>query len=169
LTLLQSEDSHAGRARWSYLLLADEVRRASAAPKDDLRALFARICFNAAISNLDDHPRNHALLAKNRGWRLSPAYDLMPAPVVARDRRDLAMACGLDGRYANRANLLGSAGRFLLGNGEAAAIFEQITATVRGAWHATMRRSGVSVQDCDAIASAFLYDGLFFDAADRNG
>ncbi|HEX7072469.1 MAG TPA: HipA domain-containing protein [Hyphomicrobiaceae bacterium] len=168
LTLLQSEDSQADRGRWSYLLLADEVRRASAQPEADLRELFARMCFNAAISNLDDHPRNHALLAKGRAWRLSPAYDLTPNPVVALDRRDLAMDCGPAGRYANKANLIGAAGRFLLGQDEAAAIFARVTETVRGQWHATMRRAGVNDRDCDAIASAFLYDGLFFEAAGQN-
>ena len=64
------------------------------------------MCFNAAVSNLDDHPRNHAVLAKARQWRLSPAYDLTPSPVVARERRDLAMAYGRFGRYANKTNLL---------------------------------------------------------------
>lgn len=168
LTLLQSEDSQADRGRWSYLLLADEVRRASVQPEADLRELFARMCFNAAISNIDDHPRNHALLAKGREWRLSPAYDLTPSPVVALDRRDLAMDCGPAGRYANKANLIGAAGRFLLGKDEAAAIFARVTETVRGEWHATMRRAGVSDRDCDAIASAFLYDGLFFETAEPN-
>lgn len=43
LTLLQSEDSPSDRGRWSYLLLADEVRRVSARPQDDLRELFARM------------------------------------------------------------------------------------------------------------------------------
>lgn len=163
LTLLQSEDSQADRSRWSYLLLADEVRRASVRPEYDLRELFARMCFNAAISNLDDHPRNHALLAKGRDWRLSPAYDLTPSPVVALDRRDLAMECGLAGRFANKANLIGAAGRFLLDTNEAEAIFTHIIDTVGDAWHATMRRAGVSNRDCDAIARAFLYDGLFFE------
>ncbi len=23
----------------------------------------------------DDHPRNHALLRRHKGWRVSPAYD----------------------------------------------------------------------------------------------
>ncbi|MDA0704527.1 MAG: HipA domain-containing protein [Proteobacteria bacterium] len=168
LTLLQSEDSPADQARWSYLLLADEVRRASARPEEDLRDLFARMCLNAAISNLDDHPRNHALLAKGQEWRLSPAYDLTPSPVVALERRDLAMECGPAGRLANKSNLVGAAGRFLLGKDEAAAIFARITETVRDEWHATMRRAGVSEQDCDAITSAFLYDGLFFGAAGQD-
>ena len=115
LTLLRSGDGLGDRGDWSYLLLADEVRRVSARPEDDLRELFGRMCSNAAVSNLDDYPRNHAVLAKGRAWRLSPAYDLTPSPVVALERRDLAMACGRFGRYANKTNLLGGHGRFLLG------------------------------------------------------
>ncbi len=95
LTLLRAGDSPGERQNWSYLLLADELRRVSADPESDLRELFARICFNAATSNLDDHPRNHAVIAKERDWRLSRAYDLSPTPVIAKDRRDLAMICGL--------------------------------------------------------------------------
>ncbi len=163
LTLLQSDDSQTGRGRWSYLLLADELRRSSARPEDDLHELFARMCFNAAISNLDDHPRNHALVAKDERWRLSPAYDLTPMPVVALDRRDLAMECGPTGRPANKSNLLGAAGRFLLSTEDAEAIFTRITDTVRASWYAKMRQAGASDQDCDAIRSAFVYDGLFFE------
>lgn len=163
LTLLQSEDAPTGRAAWSYLLLADEIRRASARPQEDLKELFARICFNAASSNLDDHPRNHAILARARDWRLSPAYDLTPMPVVAIDRRDLAMACGPKGRMANRANLLAGAGRFLLDRDDAEAIFDRIVETVRTQWQPIMRRAGVSQRDCEAIRNAFLYEGLFFE------
>ena len=47
-------------------LLADEIRRSSAKPEADLRELFGRKCFNAAVSNLDAHPRNHAVIAKKR-------------------------------------------------------------------------------------------------------
>ena len=164
LTLLRADDSPTDRRRWSYLSLADEVRRASASPREDLRELFGRMCFNAAVSNLDDHPRNHALLARGRSWRLSPAYDLEPMPVVAIERRDLAMVCGPDGRRANRANLLAAAGRFLLGRDEAKAIFNRITETIRGSWRESMRRAGVSGRDSERVRDAFLYDGLFLDA-----
>ena len=92
LTLLQTDDSPRQPGQdWSYILLADEIRRASMNPETDLRELFARMCFNAAVSNLDDHPRNHAILAKGRNWRLSPAFDLTPTPTIAVERRDLAM------------------------------------------------------------------------------
>ena len=63
LTLLRADDSVTARGQWAYPLLADEIRRASAAPCSDLRELFTRMCFNAAVSNLDDHPRNHAMIA----------------------------------------------------------------------------------------------------------
>ena len=164
LTLLQAGDSPVDRAKWSYLLLADEVRRASGKPRTDLRELFGRMCFNAAVSNLDDHPRNHAIIAKDRTWRLSPAFDLTPSPVIAQDHRDLAMTCGRFGRYANRANLLSGCGRFLLRNEEAVAIFERIVETVRAEWNPTMRRVGVSETDRGTIRNAFVYPGLFHDA-----
>ena len=164
LTLLRADDSPTGRGRWSYLALADEVRRTSASPREDLRELFGRMCFNAAVSNLDDHPRNHAMLGQGRRWRLSPAYDLEPMPVVAVERRDLAMVCGPLGRWANRSNLLGAAGRFLLERDQAGDIFHRVTDTIRASWHEIMRRAGVSGRDCERIRSAFLYDGLFLDA-----
>ena len=126
------------------------------------------MCFNAAVSNLDDHPRNHALLAKERRWRISPAYDLTPLPVVALDRRDLAMECGPFGRWANKANLIGAAGRFLLDRDEAEATFTRVTDTIGASWRATMRRAGVSERDCEAVRSAFLYEGLFFETSTRS-
>ena len=162
-TLLQSGDDVGERRDWSYLLLADEVRRASVRPAEDLRELFGRMCFNAVVSNLDDHPRNYAILARGRQWQLSPAFDLVPSPVNSRERRDLAMVCGRFGRYANRTNLLGGHGRFLLDEAEAEMLFERILGTVREGWQAEMRRAGVGDRDCRAIASAFVCVGLFLD------
>jgi serine/threonine-protein kinase HipA len=163
LTLLRSTDNPLERAGWSYLQLADEIRRVSAKPRDDLRELFARMCFNAAISNTDDHPRNHAVLAKDQDWRLSPAYDLTPTPMVGRERRDLALVCGEQGRYANYGHLLGAHGRFLLDQAEATATIDKIVEVVRSEWEPEMHRAGVSEQDCERIAGAFLYEGFFLD------
>lgn len=168
LTVLRADDSGTERRRWSYLLFADELRRIVGDPRADLRELFARLCFNAAISNLDDHPRNHAIVAKHRAWRLSPAYDLTPSPALSAERRDLAMACGHQGRLASHANLLSACGRFLLREVEAGAIFDRVVATVKSAWRSTLRRGGVSEADCELLASAFVYPGLLNSvAADR--
>lgn len=45
----------------------------------ELRELWRRIAFNGVIGNRDDHPRNHGLLCEGGTWRLSPAFDLVPA------------------------------------------------------------------------------------------
>ncbi|HWS61294.1 MAG TPA: HipA domain-containing protein [Steroidobacteraceae bacterium] len=66
----------------------------------DVPELFRRMIFNALISNRDDHPLNHAVIATDQDWKLSPAYDLTPSIVVSLERRDLAMVCGDRGHYA---------------------------------------------------------------------
>lgn len=163
LTLLRDSDQPAERSNWSYLLLADEVRRVSTKPESDLQELFLRMCFNAAISNTDDHPRNHAIVAKERGWRLSPAYDLTPTPQVSIEARNLAMACGNKGRHANKTNLLSEHGRFLLSREDANTLIENIINIVRSEWQPTMRRYGVTQADCERIENSFLYEGFFYE------
>lgn len=161
LTILRAEESAQQRDRWSYVLLAEEVRRIVAEPKKDTPELFRRMCFNAMISNLDDHPRNHAVIAKEEHWKLSPAYDLTPSPVIAQDRRDLAMEAGDLGRYVNVKNLLSQHARFLLDKEEAEKILNEIKGQV-GKWYDVVRACGVSQQDAETIRSAFLYPGLFY-------
>lgn len=162
LTLLQSDDSPTSRRDWSYILFADELRRVSRKPETDLRELFIRMCFNAAVSNIDDHPRNHAILARGRDWELSPAFDLTPTPMIAMERRDLAMTCGDRGRYANQKNLLSQHNRFLLNEDDAISILNEIVEAVRISWQSVMKESGVSNLDCKMIETAFLYKGFFY-------
>jgi serine/threonine-protein kinase HipA len=160
LTLLRAEDTYQSRDKWSYVLLAEELRRVCAEPAQNAGELFRRMCFNALISNVDDHPRNHAVIAKDSDWKLSPAYDLTPAVPVSTQRRDLAMACGDAGRYANADNLLSQSARFLLDMPQARAIVDAMEEQVRGAWFATARAAGVSARDCDVLAGAFAYAGF---------
>jgi serine/threonine-protein kinase HipA len=160
LTLLRTEDSYQDRDRWSYVTLAEELRRISAQPRIDAHQLFRRMAFNALISNLDDHPRNHAVIAIDQEWRLSPAYDLTPTIAVSLERRDLAMTCGDRGRYANAENLLSQSERFLLSRDDAARIIDQMEVGVKGRWYEVARREGVSEQDCQHISTAFAYEGF---------
>ncbi len=62
----------------SYLELAEWTSRYSCRAKADLEELWKRIVFNIAISNCDDHLRNHGFLLSQNGWTLAPAYDLNP-------------------------------------------------------------------------------------------
>jgi serine/threonine-protein kinase HipA len=159
LTALRADETPGAKGRWSYVLLAEELRRFVSEPRKDAAELFRRICFNALISNLDDHPRNHAFLAKDTHWKLSPAYDLTPSPVVSQERRDLAMECGDMGRYANARNILSQHARFLLNKEDAEGILNEVRTQVSN-WYDTARACGVSERDTETIRGAFLYPGF---------
>lgn len=63
----------------NYLELASAIRSYGVSPKKDLKELWKRIVFNMAVSNTDDHLRNHGFLLKSNGWLLSPGYDINPS------------------------------------------------------------------------------------------
>jgi serine/threonine-protein kinase HipA len=160
LTILRADEAPEIRARWSYVILVEELRRIVANAKTDSRELFRRVCFSALISNIDDHPRNHAVIAKEKEWKLSPAYDLTPSPAVAQERRDLAMDCGDQGRYANAKNIFSQHARFLLDQGEAQKMIDDMKQQVTATWYETVRASGVSAKDAETIRGAFVYPGF---------
>ena len=150
MTLLDGDENYLDRERWSYPLLADEPRRWSVKPDEDRRELFRRIVFNAAVTNDDDHPRNHAVCRTARGWRLTPAYDLVPSPLVSLERR-LAMTIGNYGRTASTYNLLSQPERFALTTESAR---QEIEKTVTTLWisRGHFRACGVSAKDIEYIA-----------------
>ena len=160
LTLLRAGDTYQDRERWSYVFLAEELRRNSSEPRADARELFLRMLFNALISNTDDHPRNHAVIAMDRNFRLAPAYDLTPFTPVSVERRDLAMSVGDAGRYAQADNILSQCARFLLAREEASAIVDATEAIVKARWYAVAREAGVTEGDCTRISGAFAYPGF---------
>lgn len=160
LTVLDAEDRVTERTNWSYMLFADELRRWSERGAADREELFRRVVFNALISNLDDHPRNHALIAPGREWHLAPAYDLVPQPSVSVERRDLALECGPWGRMARRDNLVAGASRFGLEPDRAGFIIDEMKKTVAEQWRTEVRRHGGTLGDCAVIESAFVYDGF---------
>lgn len=169
LTVLDAEDTATDRTHWSYVLLADELQRWSSRGKQDRAELFRRVVFNALISNTDDHPRNHALIAPSRDWQLAPAYDLTPDPLRSIERRDLAMVCGSFGRVARRDNLLSECERFGLQREDANAIIDEIRLVVASRWRAEVTGQGGTANDCDRIADAFAYEGFECTSAQTGG
>lgn len=160
LTILRADEAPEARQNWSYVILVEELRRIVEDPKKDARELFRRVCFNALISNIDDHPRNHAVIAKEKTWKLSPAYDLTPSVPVSVERRDLALDCGDMGRYANAKNILSQHARFLLDKAEAERIVNDMKVRIEARWYETLRASGVSEKDAETIRGAFVYPGF---------
>lgn len=78
MTLLGKTDGASGGDGTSYLDIAAFIRSNGASPKEDLKELWKRIVFNMAVSNTDDHLRNHGFILTEKGWRLSPLYDVNP-------------------------------------------------------------------------------------------
>ena len=167
LTLLRADENYQNRDNWSYVLLVEELRRVSSQPRTDGPELFRRMCFNALISNVDDHPRNHAVVAMNTDWKLSPAYDLTPSTPISIERRDLALECGDMGRYAHADNLLSQSARFLLEPDAAKKEIDRIEGIVKNKWYDIARREGVTEKDCERIASAFAYSGFRLKIRDQ--
>jgi serine/threonine-protein kinase HipA len=120
---------------------------------------------DALISNTDNHPRNHALIAAANQWELSPAYDLTPNPLTSAEKRDLAMTCGTFNRYADRHNLVSQHGQFKPSLAHATAIVDRLQQVVASRWRATLRQQGATQADCDKVASAFDYPGFELDPA----
>lgn len=163
LTVIDAEDGYQGRERWSYPLLADELRRWSSRSNDDRRELFLRMVFNAMVTNNDDHPRNHALLHTQGGWRLSPAYDIVPMPLVSIERRDLALEVGRFGRAASLYNILSQCGVFGLTTEQAQAMIDGMLGVVRG-WREFFSQRGVEPRSVEMLEQAMLPPSFFRNA-----
>jgi serine/threonine-protein kinase HipA len=162
LTVIDAEDGYLGRERWSYPLLADELRRWSVKSNDDRRELFLRMTFNAMVTNNDDHPRNHALLKTRGGWRLSPAYDILPVAMVSVERRDLALEVGRFGRAAGLYNILSRCDAFGLSKEEAQALIDGMLNVVRG-WREFFIQQGVEQRSIEMLEQAMLPPSFFRD------
>ena len=80
MTLLGKTDGASAAEGTSYLDIAAFIKSYGAQPKRDLIELWKRIVFNMAVSNTDDHLRNHAFIFTENGWELSPLYDVNPIP-----------------------------------------------------------------------------------------
>lgn len=153
LTLLNVDETD--YLNWSYIELADQMRRWIENPKNDLHELFRRIVFNGLISNTDDHPRNHGFILGPNGYHMSPVYDLVPKPETGKDRY-LAMKLGNSGRIFNLENLLSSADAFDLTKDEASKIFKVMQKNIQD-WMSFYKSQGLIKNDIEYLGTAFDY------------
>lgn len=106
LTMLGLDEMMARYA--SYEDLAELIRRHFTAPKDTLKELYGRICFNVLCGNTDDHARNHAAFWDGRMLTLTPAYDICPQGRTGNEATQAMLIKG-DGRASTLATLLAGA------------------------------------------------------------
>ncbi|WP_439687102.1 Serine/threonine-protein kinase HipA [Cupriavidus oxalaticus] len=159
-------DAVRGDARRSYLNLGDQLRIWARGRKDlgeQLHELWRRMAFNALVGNTDDHPLNHGLLHDGnvqRGWRLSPAFDITPvsslAPAPIADGSALSMATGIDGSARSGIQQLCNAAAHFSLDGDMAREWLYATARlVAENWEKMLRSAAGPIAD-----DAGMLDGL---------
>jgi serine/threonine-protein kinase HipA len=133
--------------RYSYGFLSEFILKYSSVP-DDASELFHRMVFNVLIGNTDDHTRNHAFLYsfKNKDWRLSPAYDVLP--INANNQHGIGI--GLDGRNGTIDNLLSQSERFGLKRFKAKKIIREALDLV-SQWPYYFKEHGVGDGDLERL------------------
>jgi serine/threonine-protein kinase HipA len=143
----------------SYLELMDALRQYGASPGMDGVELWRRIVFSILISNTDDHLRNHGFLYEGqRGWRLSPVYDVNPVPSEVKERV-LTTAISEENGTASLDLAFSVAENFGLRKKEAQAVAAEVGAGVAN-WRKVAAQAGIRKAEIDRMASAFEHDDL---------
>ena len=136
----------------SYLDIAEFISNQGANLEENLHQLWRRIVFNIAISNTDDHLRNHGFILTKEGWILSPAYDLNPSI----DKDGLALNIDMDNNALDF-ELARSVGEyFRLNTLQMEIIIQEITLVVTN-WKKIATEIGISRGEMELMEKAFIY------------
>lgn len=130
MTMLGKTDGASSSDGTSYLELVSFLRANGASPKTDLVEMFRRVVFNMAVSNTDDHLRNHGFILTRTGWRLSPLFDVNPFPYG----EYLALNVSEEDNTIDFDLAVDTAEYYGISNNEAKKIAEEISIVVRNNW-----------------------------------
>jgi len=136
----------------SYLELAEFLWTSGSNTRADLQQLWRRIVFNIAVSNTDDHLRNHGFLLRGKGWVLSPAYDVNPNPLG----RGLHLAISETDNSQSVKLALSVIDYFQLEHSTATEIVQEVHAAV-SEWSKIATSVGLSRESQKRMSSAFRF------------
>lgn len=153
LTIIGAHESESPQQ--SYRRLAEQMRLFGSEPVKDAKELWRRMVFNILCNNNDDHLRNHGFLWDGKGWRLSPGYDIVPAPQVSLER-DLAIGVGRNGRRATLHNALSDVASFGFSREEAIPIARAMQQTVKKTWEDLFRSNGFTPAEIERLRTCFI-------------
>jgi len=138
--------------RASYLDLSLFIQDHGGNIKEDLTQLWRRIVFNIAVSNTDDHLRNHGFIIKNGVWRLSPAFDVNPSV----DKEELALNIDEESGALDFDLAMSVIGYFRLNHNEARSILSRVLSSV-SIWEKKAKQIGISRTEAEPMRSAFRF------------
>ncbi len=150
ITLLGCTDGYSSAEGGSYLQLAEFLMREGADVDRDLEELWRRIVFSICISNVDDHLRNHGFILSEKGWRLSPAYDINPVETGT----GLSLNISEDDNALNLDLALEVAPYFRVKHKAAQQIVQKIVGVV-GTWRHAVTEYRLPREEVELMARAF--------------
>ena len=151
MTLLGKTDGASAEDGSSYLDIADFIKSNGIQAKEDLIELWKRIVFNMAVTNTDDHLRNHAFIFRNKGWTLSPLYDVNPVPYGD----ELSLNVDENNNSIDIDLAINTATRFGITEEDAKKYADDILRTVRENWEIIARKYGLSHGQIEEMKPAF--------------
>ena len=151
MTLLGKTDGASAADGSSYLDIVSIIKSNGANPSADLIELWKRIVFNMAVSNTDDHLRNHAFILEKKGWVLSPLYDVNPVPYGD----ELSLNVNENDNRISIPLAIETAHRFGIKEDEAIRMAKEITETVRNNWEKLAIKYGMSRGKIEDMRPAF--------------
>ncbi len=135
----------------SYLDIAAFISANGANPSQDLKELWKRIVFNIAVSNTDDHLRNHGFVLSESGWRLSALYDINPnleknwsSLNITEDDNRLSIDLAIE-----------VSDHFGINKNEALEMANDMLVTVRDNWRKVAQSNGLSKSSIEYMRLAF--------------
>jgi len=137
----------------SYLEIAEFIQNKGTEINRNLEQLWRRIVFSIAISNTDDHLRNHGFILTSSGWVLSPAYDINPS--IEDD--GLSLNIDMDHNVLDFDLAMSVGEYFRLDRPKMKTILEQVNASVRQ-WRNLAGKIGISPREQELMAGAFRMD-----------
>ena len=151
MTLLGKKDGASAADGSSYLDIAAFIKSYGAQPKKDLIELWKRIVFNMAVTNTDDHLRNHAFMLTDKGWILSPLYDVNPVPYGD----ELSLNVDEDDNSISIDLAVQTAVKFGISKSDAEAVAEDILQIVRDNWERTAAGYALTRRQIEEMRPAF--------------
>lgn len=167
LTMAQTDEMYARYV--SYPQLLDVLRLYAKDAAQPGPELFRRIAMNIAISNNDDHARNHAAFWDGRHLELTPAYDLAPGQRSG-DTFEQAMAFGRGdhgAKVSNFAALVRESENYGLSAAQAREIIDHLVSAISDNWNDAAEVARLSAADKKSLRERqILPRAAFFDYDD---
>ena len=149
MSLLGLKDGDNAQGGYGYLDMVDFILQGCCDVEQNLQELYRRVAFNMCIGNSDDHFRNHGFLLTQKGWTLSPAYDMNP---TLNEYQSL-----LVNESSNKADisvLLDSCESYLIKKEIAANIIQEVQAAVSG-WESLAVQLQIPVREMALFKDRF--------------